>query len=312
MSWFGAIQAQDYLAAKWAVGLRLKKATDASVERAIDDGDIVRIHAMRGTWQLIAPEDVRWILSLVKPRLRTFFARAHRHLELDAAMLKRSCRAIAAALEERDLTRSELARALRRGRVAPEGLQLSFLLMNAELEGVICGGARRGKENLYTLLDRRAPKSRKLDRHAAIEELARRYFQSRSPATAADFAWWAGLSLSDARSGLEAVQPASMRAARSPSTHLLPSFDEYLIAYKVRDDVLNPKHTKRINAGGGMFAPLLVVDGRVVGTWKRTLSKSSVAIRIEMLEKVKLSGVEGAVERYASFLGLPPVLEMRA
>ena len=326
VAWMVAVQAQDFAAAKWAVGLRLATAsTDVSIERAIADDSVLRTHALRGTWQLVDPADVRWLLELVAPRLIASYATRYRQLELDAATVRRSHAALAKALRDGAvLTRAELAPALEAAGVSTAGQRLAHLLQRAELDALICGGARRGKQFTYMLLDARAPDSHpRPGRDEALAELALRYFRSRGPATVDDFKWWSGLAPSDARAGLEAVKSklassvfegrphwhAGEAAAseRSPAAFLLPAFDEYLIAYRDRDAVLDPKYVKRLNAGGGMLGTCVVLDGRVVGTWRRTLARASVEIELDLFEAPARRGhraIADVAHRYGAFLGL--------
>lgn len=331
VAWLGAVQAQDYAGSKWAVGVRLPHgtATDERIEQALSDGLIIRTHALRGTWQLIAPEDVRWILSLVAPRLIAGAAGRYRQLGLDAATLKKSNATIVKALRSRGpLTRAELAQALARAGISTAEQRLSHLLQRAELDGLACNGPRRGKQLTHALLEERVPrKARVLDRDEALAELANRYFQSRGPATVKDFVWWSGLTVSDARAGIEAARPALLSeeldgethwfASDAPepedaaTAHLLPPFDEYLVAYSNRDAFFDPKHRKRINAGGGMLNPCIVVDGRVVGVWRRAADRTTVTIELLAFDAITPSQhqrIEEAAQRYAGFLGLQPKL----
>jgi len=323
VAWLGAVQAQDYAAAKWAVGLRLAgDATDAEIERAIDDGAVLRTHALRGTWQLVVPADVRWMLDLVAPRLLASYATRYRQLGLDAATFDGNRSVLALALRGgAQLTRAELGSALEAAGISTAGQRLAHLLQRAELEGLICGGARRGKQFTYTLLEDRAPsRHRRLERDEALAELARRYFRSRGPATLADFQWWSGLSPADARAGLAAVQSTlastvidgraywhgeDVVAKPRSSAFLLPAFDEYLIAYRHRAAVLGPKCVKRLNAGGGMLSPCVVLGGRVVGTWRRSLARAAVAIELDLFEEPtrrEHQAIAAAAQHYGAFL----------
>jgi hypothetical protein len=326
----GAVQAQDYAAAKWAIGLRLERATsDAAVERAIDDGALVRTHAFRGTWQLIARADVRWMLALVAPRLIASNATPYRTFGLDAATIRKSERALKKALAGgAQLTRAEVVRALAGAGVAATGTRLAYLLQRAELDALICNGARRGKQSTFALLDERVPAAAPWPREVALAELGRRYFATRGPATVDDFNWWSGVGAADARAAVAAIARelvsetidgrVHFHTAGAPapivesSAHLLPAFDEYLIAYRDRGAVLDPKHRKRVTVGAGLLSPSVVIDGRVVGTWRRTLARSSVAIALDAFGKVTRAqrrAIAIAAARYASFLGLDVRIE---
>jgi hypothetical protein len=327
VDWLGAVQAQDYAGTKWAIGLRLgKNTTDAGVEKALDDGKILRTHALRWTWQLVTPRDIRWLVELGRARM---LARAKSRLDelgIDARTMRRSETVFERALRgENHLTRDELGSCLKAARIQANGTRLAHLLACAEMNAVVCSGRRRGKQHTYALLDERAPSAKSLSRARAIAELARRYFSSRGPATVADFVWWSGLSPADARAGLRAIRSQLDSAderlfhgkGRVPkpvaTSVLLPAFDEYLVAYKNRDAVLDPKHTRRLNAGGGMLAPCVVVDGMVVGTWRRELSRGTVAVELDLLERPSVRTTRAlrlAVARYAAFLELEPQLSL--
>jgi hypothetical protein len=322
----GAVQAQDAAATRWAVGVRLagRGARDEDVEGALADGSIVRTHAMRNTWQLMARGDVRWMLGLLAPRLLAACAGRFRELDLDAAAFRRSDAALERALRERvSLTRAEAAEVFARARVAPDGLRLTYLLHHAELRLLVCNGPRRGKQPTHALVDDRIRDTRTpFTGGDAVAELARRYFLTRGPASLADFVWWSGLTTRDARAGLEAVQRQLVaevvggrtlwRAAdRQPPAHassvfLLPPFDEYFVAYTHRAEVIDARHAKLFNAGGGILPACVVVGGRAAGTWKRTFTRDGVSIVIAPFAPLAQSArkaAERAASRYAAFLG---------
>jgi len=329
VSWLGAVQAQDYPGAKWALGLRMRRATDAIVERACASGEILRTHVMRPTWHFVAPADIRWLLGLTAPRVRAAMACYEPRLGIDAKLIARSHKVIEAALSGGvQLTRQELKTRLQQAGIAVDGVQqLAQLMMHAELDALICSGALRGKQFTYALLDERVPRTRPLARDAALAELTRRYFTSHGPATVQDFVWWSGLTTADARAGLEMVRrdlaedvidgntywlSASTRRVRraSRTAFLLPLYDEYLIAYKDRRAALDPAFWKPI-AARDPFSAAIVLDGRVVGGWKRTLTKGKVAVAVDLpvpLSRTDSRLVAGAVRRFGAFLGLRPVM----
>jgi hypothetical protein len=250
------VQAQDYSGAKWAIGLRARGVTEVDVDRAFDAGAILRTHVLRPTWHFVAPDDIRWMLDLTAPRIHAANGYAYRLCELDASVFRRSRKVLARALRGgRARTRSELASALRSEGIAAEGLRLAALMMDAELEGIIVSGPRRGKHFTYALLEERAPSARTLTREEALAELAKRYFASHGPATLRDYAWWSGLTAREANAGIEAVAPALRKEVigsqtrwsvgakvpqpgASATAHLLPNYDEYLVAYKDRGPVV--------------------------------------------------------------------------
>jgi hypothetical protein len=194
VAWFGAMQAQDYPMAKWAIGLRIPGGTEEKVERAIADGHILRTHLMRPTWHFVAAEDLRWLINLSAPQLKSTSKATFRALGLDAETCQRANDLIAKALEGgKHLTRAELMAELRNAGIDSDNYRAAYLMFNAEIEGVVCSGGKRGKEQTYALLDERVPKAAAMSRDEAIAELTRRYFTSHAPATLRDFIWWSGL-----------------------------------------------------------------------------------------------------------------------
>jgi hypothetical protein len=322
----GAVQAQDYAGAKWALAQRTSGATDADIERELTDGAILRTHVLRPTWHFVAPEDLRWMLALTAPRVKALMAYYDRVLELTPTVYRRSNTAIARALAGgQHLTRAELRPVLERAGVTiTSGQRLGHLMMRAELDAVVCSGARRGKQATYALLEERVPPAAPLERDEALLELTRRYFATRGPATARDYAWWSGLSVSDAKRGL---QMASRELARisldgkefwfadrairraSRSAHLLPNYDEYFIGYKDRSAIARRLgHTKAVTGGNASLAHVVFVDGQLVGGWKRTLDTKAMIVDLDLrarLTPAEKGRVAAAARRLGEFAGLP-------
>jgi hypothetical protein len=326
VAWLCAMQAQDYPAAKWAIGLRSPGTQDADIEQAFNDGLILRTHVLRPTWHFVAPEDIRWLLAVSAPRIHAANAYYYRQAGLDAKVFAKSCAMIHRTLEGgKALTRAELAVYLKRAKIPADGLKLAYLMMHAELEGVICSGPRKGKQFTYALLEERAPKAKARERGEALAELAKRYFVSHGPATVRDFAWWSGLTVTDAQKAVDSVRPALESSSidrlvlwsaeapdRSPSGHgaafLLPNYDEYLIAYKDRAPVVDAARAANVVArSNGAFANHLLIDGRLAGGWSRTCSASSVMIEVAPYKKLtaaQLRAVGNVADCYGEFLGL--------
>lgn len=325
----GAIQAQDYLGARFAVGARLEpRPSDDTVEAAIAAGEVVRIHAMRCTWQLVAPDDVHAILAVTAPRMRAAIARRHAELELDERTLGRAAALLVERLLAGDapVARDDVAAGLARAGISIAGQRLAHILMWAEARGLVCNGARDGKRFTYTRLERFAPRPRAaIDRDEALARLARTYFTSRGPATVHDFAWWAGLPIGEARRGAEAAGDAlaregalvaARRAVRAPKAtpraFLLPPFDEILIGYRDRSALLDAADAKRINAGGGMLDAVIVLDGRVVGRHRRALRRDRVTLELEPFRDLPAksrAAIEEPALAYAAFLGKAPEIQ---
>lgn len=313
-----AVQAQDFAAARWAVGMRLREAADPQVARAFDSGSILRTHVLRPTWHFVSPRDLRWLLELTGPRLRAGIAVSWRRIGLAPALLARACEAVGRALEGgRQLTRDEVQEALRAAALRLEpGQPMAYLMAAAEFDGIACSGPRRGKQFTYALLDERVPPAPARSRDEALAGLASRWLATRAPATARDFAWWAGLTLADARRALEIAGPARARraAAGAATTHLLPPFDEFVSSYADLGDVADARALARLRATGNGLAGAVVVDGRIAGTWRRDLRAGTVAIEARLLDRPTAAAeraLRAAARRYGDFLGLEAELALR-
>ena len=329
--WLGAMQAQDYLGALWAVGLRTESATEKDVEQALADRTILRTWPMRGTLHFVAAEDARWMLELMTPRVLAASARRHQQqYGLDEAVFSRSRDVVVRALQGgRQLTRNAMYHALEDSGIPAAGQRGLHILWRLAQEGLICFGPREGKQQTFVLLEEWVPGAKRLERGEALAELARRYFTSHGPATVQDFTWWSGLVPADAKAGLEMIKTdmaqevidrktywfsPSMPAVEKASApaYLLPPFDEYTVAYKDRSAVLAPSNMKQVFTTNGIFNPIMVLDGQVVGTWKRTLGKKSVAVTLSSFNPSKKAGTTAftrAARRYGAFHGLPVILE---
>jgi Winged helix DNA-binding domain len=323
--WLGAVQAQDYAGAKWALGLRLPGATDDDVERAFTDGAILRTHVLRPTWHFVTPADIRWMLALTAPRVHALNAPYYRKCELDQRTFQRSRKALTKALQgERQLTRDELRAAFAQAGISTDGdLRMAYLMANAELDGIVCSGARRGKQFTYALLEERVPQTKPLERDEALSELIRRYFASRGPATLRDFVWWSGLTMADAKRGVEAAKSHLEHEAHNDQTYwfapepsfnsgaiqkayLLPNYDEYGIGYRDRSAIFDSDRASQL-----VFNHLIFINGRLAGTWKRMLKKDTVMVEtntFERLTKPEIRAVAAAARKYGEFLDLPVVM----
>ena len=326
--WFGAVQSQDFAAAKWALGLRMRNATDALIEDAYNSGQIIRTHVMRPTWHFVAADEIRWLLELTAPRVISKCGPGFRTLELDDAVFKRSNKALTKALKGgKHLTRTALKNVLTRSGIDVTDLRrLAHIVVRAELDRVVCSGPRAGKQFTYALFDERVPATKTLFREEALATLTERYFTSHGPATLHDFVWWSGLTAADVRHGIslvdrhlrkELVREKEYLRARAVShaprglVHLLPAFDEYNVAYKDRQAVVDPNTASLTMLG--MLNPMLIVDGRIAGTWRRFNERNSVTLELTLLRTLKKPeklAVDKAIDRYADFLGVPVNLKL--
>jgi len=323
VAWLGAVQAQEFGPAKWGLGLRMPRGmTDARIQRSFDAGRILRTHVLRPTWHFVAPRDIRWMLELSGPHIHRVMAVYDRRLGLTPGILNRATAVMERALGDGEfLTRAELGERLTRAGLPGRSYWLGHLAMYAEAEGVICSGPRRGKQSTYALLDLRAPQARRLPRDHAIAELAGRFLRSHGPATTRDFSWWSGLTAAEATRAFEMSRPRRLdldgrtywtlgpapRAARATGVHLLPIYDEYLVAYRDRDAV--PQGPALVASRGGGYATFqhaVVVRGQVAGTWRISQTAKGVSLTVLPLRRLEpwaAVALRRATARYQRFVG---------
>jgi hypothetical protein len=331
VSRLGAVQAQDYPGAKWGIAQRTMAVTDADVERDISEGRILRTHSLRPTWHFVAAADLRWMLELTAPRVRAAVASYDRTLGIDVDVRRQTRNVLSQTLRGgRHLTRAELAEELAKNGIRSDGTQrLAHLMIHAELDGLICSGARRGKQFTYRLVDECVPPTKYLMRDVALHNLATRYFTTRGPATEEDFAWWSGLTRADARSAVTSVEnihsetigsrtywfvPART-TQRKPVASLLPAYDEYLVSYSDRSATQRRVKPERVGERFSFLGQyVIIVNGQLVGRWKSALGKAGLIVSIEPLTRLtrpELDAVEEQAKRFASFLGLPLEIQAR-
>jgi hypothetical protein len=324
-----AVQSQDYPAAKWGVSQRLRTCTDADVDRAFNDGKILRTHVLRPTWHFVLPDDIRWMLALTSSRIGQAMSYYDRQLELDAAAYRTSNRVIERALsigEHR--TRAEMAKTLTAAGLGGTGQRIGHMMMRAELDAIVCSGALRGKQHTYALFDQRAPNARTLPRDEALGELSLRYFNGHGPALANDFAWWSGLTVADAKRGIEVNGAAlrsetvdgktywyattSARGARAadegePIVHLLPNYDEQYIAYKDHSaSYAGTPPQGRDELYEMLSRHIISVDGYVAGGWWPRAEADGVRIEILLIAPISRSArvaLNAEAARYGRFIG---------
>ncbi|OJW81065.1 MAG: hypothetical protein BGO69_03095 [Bacteroidetes bacterium 46-16] len=332
VTYLGAVQAQDYNAAKWALGLRLAKATDSGIEQAFNKGEIIRTHILRPTWHFVAPADLRWMLQLTAPRIKILSKYQHSRLELDDKLFLKSNKIIAKALQAKGpLLRNDLIEALGKAKIPIGEQRFIHIMMRAELDGIVCSGPRVGKQFTYALLDERVPPSVAISRQESLAKLALKYFCSHGPASVTDFGWWSGLTMADAKEGLalvknELVQVScegkiywmSKDVASLPAPafaiYLLPAYDEYLISYAGRNAMIDEKHFRTVATSNGIFNPVLIVRGRVAGLWKRSISRNIMDIEVNTFAPLPASSMgklRKAIHRYEQFIGMSTALSVK-
>jgi len=324
VKWLGAVQAQDYGGAVWAVGQRLKGCNSALIEKAFTDGGIIRTHVLRPTWHFVAPEDIRWMLDLTAPRVLGFTSFRKRYLGLTDEILLKCTNVLTHILEGgKQLARNEIAAALRNAGVATDEQRFIHIMMELELQQLVCSGGRIGKQFTYALLDERVPKAAVLNRDEALATLTERYFTSHGPATLQDYAWWSGLTVADAKKGLEMVKSKltsevldgntycfrdnGMSIGKSSTAFLLPNYDEYIVSYKDRSAAIAEKDIIKADPRGTLFSNNIVINGQIKGIWKHNFKKDSVVIEVspfKPLSKAAQDTINSLSKRYAKFLGI--------
>lgn len=324
VNWLGAVQAQDYPGAKWSLAMRANCLTETIIDQAFDEGAILRTHVMRPTWHFVMAADIRWMLMLTAPRVHAFNAYMYRKLELDDTVFARSRVVLEKTLEHRHLTRAEIAAALTGVGIRAEGMRLAYILMWAELEAIICSGPRHGKQFTYALIAERAPAAPMLGRDEALAELSLRYYTGHGPATVHDFAWWSGLTVADARAGLEMIgshlthkviedqtywfaPTAPPPATAVDAAFLLPTYDELLISFGALD---GSRRERRDLLEALKFDSTIVIGGQVVGSWRRTFQRKTAIIELvpfRALSDIQQEAIAAAAERFSAFLAMPVV-----
>ncbi len=318
----GAFQAQDYTMAKWAVGARLSGSTEAMVETAIDNAEIIRTHVLRPTWHIISARDIYWMLELTAPQIRTAMRSSDNALGLTDTIMKKSQKVIEKALlGGYQLTRDDLVMELQKAKINTQANRVSHILMRAEVDGLICSGKRSNRKQTYALLEERVPFKTTKSKDEALAELATRYFTSRSPATLKDFIWWSGLPVREARRAVEMLGPGFASVVINEMTYwhngssclpgkkghaafLLPAFDEYIIAYTDRSASLPSQHSARAVSTNGVFRPVIVIEGQVAGIWKRTVIKDKMLIETQFFQSPDVKNsrlIEKEAERIGRF-----------
>jgi hypothetical protein len=320
-----AMQAQDFAGAKWSVGLRAPGLTDADVEAAIANKSIIRISSLRGTIHFMAAEDVRWVAALLKPRMAEAFASSYKALGLSEALFSKSQDVIRMALEGgKQLSRDELKQVLDSKKIDTSDHRMNNIISRAGVDQVICFAPRRGKEFTYTLLDEWLPPMKTAQQQQGLSALAQRYFAGRGPATAQDFAWWSGFTLTAAKAAIQSPGnalekitcngqeywhvPTAQKPAPASPLFLLPGFDEYYIGYADRGLLADEATLKKLIPPNGILQPIIVANGRIEGNWKRMVKKNALQLEASPFSAFSDARKKAMVQRsrqFATFMGMP-------
>jgi len=319
--WLGAVQAQEYAQTKWGLGLRLPHLLDADIEKEFTDGKILRTHLLRPTWHFVTAKDIRWMLMLTAPRVNAVNAYMHRKLELNKSIFDRCNKIIIKKLEGgNQLTREEINDEFKKHKIMATGHRLSYLMMDAELSGLICSGPRKGNQFTYALLDERVTQNLTLNYDEALSELTKRYFLSRGPATVIDFSTWSGLTIGECKKGLSLMKEFFEKVIVEGKEYyfkntissipkiireiyLLPIYDEFIMGYKDRSASFEFKKSLNIT-NPAQYDCMIVYEGQIIGTWKRTLKQKSIDIDYKLfspLNKNQTKEFQKAIIRLEKF-----------
>ncbi len=300
----GAMQSQALEMAKWAIGSRLPDSTAKVITGALNRGEVIRTHILRPTWHFVAAEDLRWMYALSYPRLKPVYRSYAKMLGADESLLYRCIPLIEELLSGgKHLSKQEIGVALAERGVLLDDNHLKLLLSFAELEGIIVNGELEGSRQTFTLLDEWVPRNPDISREDALERLARKYFTSHGPATLQDFAWWSNLPVTDCRKALEMIRPDFIREmingrecwmrsdARTPpsdqdSALLLAPFDEFVVSYKERSEMIEEAHYSKVMTKNGIFSPTIMLNGTIIGSWKKNMKKNVPQITLTFFVKV--------------------------
>ena len=321
VSWMGAMQAQEYRMMRWAVGMRTKRSSAKAFEKAYNEGQIVRVHLFRATWQLVAGEDLPWMLDLCRDNALRGLAGWMHSNGVDIPQAEQEA---VQQLFQDYLSKSRIAQkadfvaALKEKGIVMDEHRLSYHIRMAEYSGLLCSGDLFPIKHSYALTADKLPLHSTKPKDEALALLARKYFQSHGPATLEDFVWWSGLNISDCRKGMDSLgsdliqhrwngltfylhESGRTRGFRSGCVHLLPPYDEYLIGYKSRHLAVHPDYMHRTHNGSGIFWPVILLDGEVVGNW----SASGGKVQTEAFHpdaSLNQEAMEEELERYQKFL----------
>ena len=331
----GAIQAQHLDMSIWALGLRLSESglTRGDLEAAIEKGKVLRTHILRPTWHWVASEDLFWMLELTAPSIRSTLFSRDKHLGIEAKEYIRSDKVICRVLEEQGyLSKQSLSDAIASKGMPMDEYRSNHYIMHAELSGLICSGPLQQGKHTYRLaqeaigvdMDKALHLKKDLVGIKAVAELARRYFQTRGPATIEDFKWWSGLNVTAIKAAIKTLEPnlETYKEAGKDyyyySTNLdeglsqqqiqfLPAFDEYLISFKDRTSILEDKYMRQVITANGMFRPFIIESGKVIGIWQVEKGKRGFKFTIQPFEPIKgtrLKNLQSAARQMMEAYGI--------
>lgn len=333
VGWMGAIQAQDYNQAKWAIGVRMPHLTEDQIEDAYNKGEIIRTHLMRPTWHFVTADDLYWMLELTSPQIKSVLNSRHRELGITELLINNSYLVIEEAInksEQQAMTREELVEKLGQAGIPTDLQRTSHIMLRAEIDGILCSGPLKEKKQTYALLDKRISRKITLTKEEASARLAKSYFLSHGPATLADFIWWSGLPAKSARNALENIKNDfhSARIASdtywfsdssgktgkpSDAVHMLPAYDEFLISYKNRSASITAEDHKKAISSNGIFRPVVLVNGQISGLWKKVVKRDRIIIETNYFRPhndAEIQSIAKAADLFRHFAGKKAELQL--
>ena len=287
VSYMGAMQAQEYRMMRWAVAMRTRKPSLKTFKEAFDKGEIIRLHLMRGTWQLVSANDYWSMIELFAPKAiavtKGWMSSNKISIPDEELMRVREILSQTAA-DMGSVIKEDFVCALAEKDIKMDDHRLSYHIRMAELSGILCSGDLLPHKATYALTANKVNRREKMDRDEVLLHITHQYFRSRQPATLEDFVWWSGLNISDCRKGIVLLgnhiymekfkgrefyltDDCRTRGFRKSKFLLIPPYDEYLISYKSRDIVLPSEHRHRAHNNSGIFQPIIAYDGMICGNW---------------------------------------------
>ena len=287
VSYMGAMQAQEYRMMRWAVEMRTRRPSHKAFKKAFDSGLIIRLHLMRGTWQLLSAEDYWMMIGLCAPKaiaVTKGWMSSNRISIPDNELYHVRDILAQTAADLWSATKEDFVQALAEKDIRMDDHRLSYHIRMAEMSGTLCSGELLPLKATYALTANKVKLTAQMDRDEALAYFTRKYFQSRQPATLEDFVWWSGLNVYDCRKGIALLgdtihketwkgrdfylmDNCRTRGFRTGKLLMIPPYDEYLIGYKSRDIVLPPEHRHRAHNNSGIFQPIIARDGIICGNW---------------------------------------------
>lgn len=316
VAYFGAMQAQDYSMALWAVGLRMKTPDGSAIENQINSGKIIRTHILRPTWHLVHQKDIRWVMELSAPNVKKATQYVDKKEGLTDELFLKAWKIIEQKFKEADnLTKEDIMSCLSERKIIVGNLLATQIIIRAELEMLLCNGEKKGT---YGLFEKRVPITGKISKSEAITKLAELYFKSRGPATLKDFAWWSGLSMGDAKTGIAELDKQlayftfndlkyyhfeiEYDISQKTTFILLPCFDEYTVGYSEGRDIVLPIDLDNSKIGNGIFKPIILSGNEIAGTWRK--SKKSPFVEIQTFsdnKKILNKNIKENIEKMNMF-----------